>query len=198
MFIRRGSQKSRRATGLGQSTISVFADRGNAPEARSDAGRTRRSPVRVVSRVARVGVAEARRTSVARPRGSGRPAPRSRERRARWRSGAHHLHEQAAGLADTAGGAQDGDLVPAGLLHRLGGGAGNAGGAEKSGHGVSGEGLWVSARLTMAIGTLPDTDVNTRVPSLGEKIFDCFWRFGRPRFGGFVTKCTKWTIKLTD
>mmetsp|Transcript_2467 Transcript_2467/g.9634 ORF Transcript_2467/g.9634 Transcript_2467/m.9634 type:complete len:389 (-) Transcript_2467:19-1185(-) len=52
-----------------------------------------------------------------------------------------HLHEQAAGLADTAGGAQDGDLVPAGLLHRLGGGAGNAGGAEKSGHGVSGEGL---------------------------------------------------------
>ena len=74
-------------------------------------------------------------------RGSGRPAPRSRERRARWRSGAHHLHEQAAGLADTAGGAQDGDLVTAGLLHRLGGGAGNAGGAEKSGHGVSGEGL---------------------------------------------------------
>ncbi len=51
---------------MGQSTISVFADRGNAPEARSDAGRTRRSPVRVVSRVARVGVAEARRTSVAR------------------------------------------------------------------------------------------------------------------------------------
>ena len=70
----------------------------------------------------------------------------------------HHLHEEAAGLADATGGAEDGDLVPAGLLHRLGGGAGNAGGAEKSGHGVSGEGLWVSARLTMAIGTLPDTD----------------------------------------
>ena len=35
----------------------------------------------------------------------------------------YHLHEQAAGLADTTRGAQDGDFVPARLLHRSGGGA---------------------------------------------------------------------------
>ena len=107
----------------------------------------------------------------------------ARTPRAPWRSGAHAPpHEQAAGLADAAGGAEDGDLVPAGLLHRLGGGAGNAGGAEKSGHGVSGEGLWVSARLTMAIGTLPDTDVTfLRFIKNGESDFGVFKPQNAPR-----------------
>jgi len=48
---------------------------------------------------------------------------------------AYHLHEETARLADPAGGAEDGDLVPARLGHRAGDGAGRARGAEEGGHG---------------------------------------------------------------
>ena len=51
---------------MGQSTIGVVRGQGERARDAKDAGRTRRSPVRAVSRAVRVGVAEARRTSVAR------------------------------------------------------------------------------------------------------------------------------------
>ena len=47
--------------------------------------------------------------------------------------GAHHLHEEAAGLADAAGGAENRDLVAAGLVaESLGDGA--RGGAKEGSH----------------------------------------------------------------
>tara|TARA_B110000305_G_scaffold163404_1_gene180734 strand:- start:196 stop:363 length:168 start_codon:yes stop_codon:yes gene_type:complete len=45
----------------------------------------------------------------------------------------HHLHEEAAGLADATGGAENRDLVAAGLVSKsLGDGA--RGGAEEGSH----------------------------------------------------------------
>jgi hypothetical protein len=59
----------------------------------------------------------------------------------------HHLHEETARLADPAGGAEDGDLVPARLGHRAGDGAGRARGAEEGGHGEEDVRLRVGSTL---------------------------------------------------
>ena len=59
----------------------------------------------------------------------------------------YHLHEETARLADPAGGAEDGDLVPARLGHRAGDGAGRARGAEEGGHGEEDVRLRVGSTL---------------------------------------------------
>jgi hypothetical protein len=73
-------------------------------------------------------------TSTARP-----CDPEKSERGERKKARSHHLHQQAAGLADATGGAEDGHLVSAGLLglhQTLAHGAG--GGGEHVGSGLRG------------------------------------------------------------